>query len=568
MLCDRPAPGHTLRKTEEITSVFSEDSFLGRHRILRAFLILITALIVFTALFMLSRMRGPHHGYSLDIMVPAADDATPAGALQAGVAKRDITPIMDLYDPWSDVNQNHKYDEGVDTYEDRNGNGKFDGVWIAGFGTNRPAQGVHDPQWVRALALRNNGVTVVMVTLDAIGIYHNEFVSIRQAVDPALNIDHIMFSSTHCHEVADTMKIWSFCKRIKGLDIPIFGFDENHMAMIRNMTREAIEEAVASLEPVDMYCAAVKIEPQGFVDDSRKPHVMDDNMYLWRFTKPGADDTIATFVNWGNHPESLGGSNPILTSDFCHFLREGVEKGVSDPNGAAGMGGMCLYFQGMIGGLMTQLHTTVPHRDGQQQFEDDTFEKAEALGQNLAIVACRALRSDLVWKNENPRLAVAAKTFMAPMAGQYKYAIMLGLVHEGYYRGGKAKTEVNVIRVGDALVLTVPGEIYPEIVQGGIDCLPGRDFEIPIVETPPLRTEMEKNARMALVIGLANDEIGYIIPKTQWDAREPWVYGKEQYGEENSGGPEVAPALYREATELLQKMNAAFLAPAKAPAQP
>jgi len=222
----------------------------------------------------------------------------------------------------------------------------------------------------------------------------------------------------------------------------------------------------------------------------------------------------------------------------------------------------------VIGGVMTQLHTTVPHRDGQQQFEDETFEKAEALGQNLAIVACRALRSDLVWKNENPQLAVAAKTFMAPMSGQYKYAIMLGLMHEGYYRGGKAKTEVNVIRVGDALVLSVPGEIYPEIVQGGIDCLPGRDFEIPIVETPPLRTEMEKNARMALVVGLANDEIGYIIPKTQWDAQEPWVYGKDQYGEENSGGPEVAPALYGAATELLQKMNAAFPAPAKAPAQP
>lgn len=541
--------------------MFSEDSFLGRHKILRGFLIVFVTLIVLFSLFMISRMRGPYHNYELDVMLPPAGDNTPAETLQVGAAKRDITPIMAQYDPWVDVNNNGKFDPDVDTYEDRNGNGKFDGVWIAGFDTNRPAKGINDPQWVRALALRNNGVTVVMLTFDAIGIYHNDFVAIRKMVDPSLHIDHMMFSSTHCHEVADTMKIWSFWKRIKGLDVPLFGFDEKHMAMIREMAKEAAEEAVAKLEPADMYCAQVEIAPEGFIDDSRKPIKIDNNMYLWRFTKPGADETIATFVNWGNHPESLGGDNSMLTSDFCHYLREGVEKGVPDPNGAPGMGGMCLYFQGMVGGLMTQLHTTVPHRDGQQKFEEETFEKAEALGQNLAIVACRALRSELVWKNEKPRVAVAAKTFKAPMAGQFKYAIMLGLLHEGYYWGGLAKTEMNVLRVGDALALTVPGEIYPEIVQGGIECLPGRDYEIPIVETPPLRTEMEKSARMACVIGLANDEIGYILPKTEWDNKAPWVYEKKQYGEENSGGPDVGPSVYHTGMELLQKMNAAF--PAK-----
>ena len=66
-------------------------------------------------------------------------------------------------------------------------------------------------------------------------------------------------------------------------------------------------------------------------------------MYLWRFTKPNApDETIATFVNWGNHPESLGGDNPLLTSDFAHYLREGLEKGVPEPKGVKGFG--CLLY--------------------------------------------------------------------------------------------------------------------------------------------------------------------------------------------------------------------------------
>jgi hypothetical protein len=48
-----------------------------------------------------------------------------------------------------------------------------------------------------------------------------------------------------------------------------------------------------------------------------------------------------------------------------------------------------------------------------------------------------------------------------------------------------------------------------------------------------------------LLIGLANDEVGYIIPKRQWDQAPPYAYGREdsQYGEVNSCGPEVAPAL-------------------------
>jgi hypothetical protein len=519
----------------------------------------IAAIGVIMAVVLFFRMRGPHHNYELDRFLPEDVAAAEPGKLEVGVAKRDITPVMELYDPWIDVNENGKYDPGVDTYEDRNNNGKFDGIWIAGFGTNRPAKGINDPQWTRAIAMRNNGVTVVMVTIDAIGIYHNEFITIRKALDPALGIDHVMFSSTHCHEVVDTMKIWSFWKRIKGLDVPGFGFDRTHLDFILEQTVEAVEEAVSELAPCDMYCAQVKVGPEGFVSDTRKPIVMDENMYLMRFNRPGTADTIATVVNWGNHPETLGGSNSILSSDFAHYLREGIEDGVPDPNGMEGIGGMCLYFQGMVGGLMCPLRITVPHRDGQQEFKEASFEKTESLGYNTALVALKTLESDAAWKNENPLLAVDARTCKSPMEGHFKYAIMLGLIHEGYYWGGKAKTEINVIRIGDVLILTAPGELYPEVVEGGVEAKPGRDFMIPPAEVPPLRHVMREEARMAFVVGLANDEIGYMIPKSQWDVEAPFVYnGKDQYGEQNSGGPDVARIYHLHALDMLKKMNETF----------
>jgi hypothetical protein len=58
-----------------------------------------------------------------------------------------------------------------------------------------------------------------------------------------------------------------------------------------------------------------------------------------------------------------------------------------------------------------------------------------------------------------------------------------------------------------------------------------------------------------LLIGLANDEIGYIIPKRQWDEKPPFCYRRTrpQYGEINSVGPETAPILCRAFKDMLQR---------------
>ena len=534
-------------------------------KVLKWLVVIVVVLGIALWAWLYSRQFGPHHDYELNGMVPEGAPAESPGQLEVGVAKRDIGPDFDLYDTWTDKNNNNKYDEGIDTYADRNGNGKFDGIWLAGFGTNRPAQGQNDAPWVRAIAYRNNGVTLVMVTLDSVGIFHNDYVSIRKSIDADLGVDHVAFSATHVHETPDTMKIWSYWRRVnwgdEQLDIPLFGYREDYMEMIREKSKEAIEEAVQNLQPADMYCAQVIVNSEGFVRDSRLPKVIDERMSLFRFTKPGTEDTIATFVNWGNHPEALGGRNPVITSDFPHWLRIGLEDGVPEPNGVDGFGGMCLYFQGQVGGLMTQLGMTVPHRNGKDQFKEDTFEKAESLGYNLAIVAAKALRDpQLVWKNENPEVRYIARTVKAEMGGMYAYAMRLGLIHEGIYDGNKAKTEMNVLRIGDVVMLTIPGEIYPEIVEGGIVALPGNDFGLTApVETPPLRTFMEAEAKMAFVIGLANDQIGYIIPKSQWDAEPPYIYNDDdQYGEQNSGGPAIAPAIHQWSKELLTEMNETF----------
>ena len=537
----------------------TRKSFVRRHKVLSA----LAFTVLLLAAFLLWRMKGPYRFYALDFVKTGGSAA--AGTLQVGVAMRDITPNLDDYDVFVDADNDNTYRPktglashfkalaGPDDYIDRNRNGTFDAVWLCGFNKDRPAKGVHDPLGVRAIAFRNNGVTVVMVTLDAIGMFYERTIDIRKRIKPDLNVDLVIVSCLHNHEAPDTMGLYSG-------PIPTpWGFDAVHMEQVLNACKEAAEESVRNMQPADMWCATYELNPEGFVMDTREPIVIDTKLNCVRFTKPGSDDTIATLVNWGNHPETLGGRNPYITSDFCGYWRDGVETGVGEPNGVKGLGGMCLYFQGMLGGLMTPLGVEVPHRDGVHKFKEDSFEKAEALGQNLAIKTVNALRGNGVWKNENPRVAVAAKTFLAPATGLFRLAVVTGVLHPGFFWPSDSRSEIDAVRIGDVEILTVPGELYPEIADGGIVNPPGADYyPLAPVEAPPLRKEV-MTGKMRIVIGLANDEIGYIVPKSEWDVQPPRAFKPGgQYGEVNSAGPETAPIIHHESADLLLRLHEAL----------
>jgi len=114
---------------------------------------------------------------------------------------------------------------------------------------------------------------------------------------------------------------------------------------------------------------------------------------------------------------------------------------------------------------------------------------------------------------------------------------------------------VAAFRIGPVSFLAIPGEIYPELIEGGVESPPGNDFNIEPVELPPLRSLMP--GKIKFVIGLANDEIGYIIPKSEWDTKPPYLYhaDKSPYGEINSLGPETAPIIHETAKQLLIELK-------------
>lgn len=524
-------------------------AFLARHKLLRAFMAIFLVLFLVAFGYVRYKMLGPHREYAIDTVQPAPGEWGPIGQLEVGVAKRDVSPVMDQYDTWTDVNHDNRFDPKVDTYEDRNGNGTFDLVWIGGFGINRAAQGIHDPLWARAMAFRNNGVTLAIVSIDSVGITHDRYITIRKMIHEANpEIDHVVFAATHSHEAPDTMGIWSFWF------LWWSRFSEGYIAHVQEGARDAVLEAVANLRPADATLATAVVPKENFTRDSRDPQVVDRQLPLAWFKDKANGETLGVLACWGMHPESMGGNNPLVSSDFIHFFREAMEKGLADGPGAfPGFGGTCVYFSGPVGGLMTQLGIEIVDRHG-VGFKPDSADKARAQGENLAILGAAALRSADAKTMVDQRVAFSAQTHYAAVGWPFKIGLYLGAVHPGIY-AGKAKTEIDALRIGEIVILTTPGEIYPEIVYGGVENPEGADFTMAPAEVPPLFEAMKGTIKMNF--NLSNDEIGYIVPKSQWDQKAPYTYGRNDapYGEIYTGNPDIAPAIHAGSLAMIERLQ-------------
>src|SRR5438105_11268716 len=79
---------------------------------------------------------------------------------------------------FTDTNQNGQWDPG-EPFEDDEGNtqldpsskGKYDGIYLAGFGNKRLATAKHDDYWARTLVLEDGPTRIAVVAVDFIGYY-------------------------------------------------------------------------------------------------------------------------------------------------------------------------------------------------------------------------------------------------------------------------------------------------------------------------------------------------------------------------------------------------------------
>ena len=407
-------------------------------------------------------------------------------------------------------------------------------VYMAGFGNNRRATAIHDDLYARCLAFEPAGTPLVICGVDSIGLFWDDVLKIREAVKTKLGRKaDVIVAALHDHQAPDTMGLW-------GPNSATSGINEEYSSFVIDRTAEAALEAIANLRPATI--ALAKTHPpelDTFIHDNRPPDVHDAELILLAAT--GTDGKpIATLINWANHPETLGSRNTQITADYSAALYKRLEER---------RGGLAVFVNGAVGGMQSPLGAKVGDTP------NNSFEKAERIGQRVADMGADALEkarpvsvTSYQFRERLVRIPIANKGF-----AQAEQA--------NIYHGRKPSVEgqttvpVGLIRLLDGNkpmleIALIPGELYPELSVGGIEKYAGADFPDAPPE-PAIKSLMTAPYRM--LFGLANDEIGYIIPKSEWDNQAPWLQNapKRWYGEENSVGPEAAPIIVGVMKELL-----------------
>jgi len=501
------------------------------------------------------------------------------GTFYAGTVVVDLTP-QDLKEGPSfvDLNGNGEWDKNVDEFTDANGNGELDAVWIAGFGT-RPATGIHDPIEARILAMRHNETTVVMVSADFVGFFYDHIMGIRDLLSPgtAAAVDKIVLSSTHNHEGPDMVGIW-------GASFIESGFDPVYMAWVQEEIAAGVEDAVAALEPAHIVHGAIAVQDAtgstlNLLDDSRDPVIMDNQMRVMRFFRPSDDSTIATLINFGNHPEVLWDDNNLLSADFPHWLRDAVEDGI--PGLLEGVGGVAIYVQGTCGGLIGPGHVHPINDAGEVVADRHSYEAVEAFGHRYAEFAVAALdATNGAVVDTEPFLTFRSReVFLRVDNFNFQAAFRLGIFTRELYNFDPEVyidesntpdlvTDLVYLQVGLTSMVTVPGELAPEVFIGCYDgsCSYGFDIIQAGNPNPPDLTQaptgpflrdllQADGSQFQWLLGLGQDEVGYIVPNYNYKLAElsPYVSEAEgdHYCETNSLGPLVHDQIVVPLSELI-----------------
>ena len=510
--------------------------------------------------------------------------------LSVGAGKRAYTPSN--FETYTDLNGDHKW-ETNEPYNDLNGNGKFDGVWL--FGGARAAEGVTTDVEARALAFVQGQVTIVIVYVDCIGLLVGDMDNIRQhPMLAGLNITHVIVGATHAHDAPDTVGLW-------GPDPFTTGREDFVINALYDAAAGAIYDAVTSAKPATMQIASTLLindpsNKQGLTDkwnkDIRDPVIFDPTLTIARFVDASdPNTTIGTLVNWADHPEVAHFSSDVatVTAHYPHYLRDAIENGVTAATSVyaaqdlAGVGGITVFVQGALGGQIGSLsdHQVYPPGPGGVPVMDDSDAKEQAIGNNVGAKALTALQS-AESVGELPLSIVSAKFYAQMQNTLLDTAYLIHLLGPHPVAGYDPNQPIDVgnypwmplrstyVQIGPLGIVTVPGELHPELWVGGYDqsWTWGYQFYDATKPNPPNFAEAPQppymrdlvlakpGVRYPVVAGLAEDYIGYIVPAYNYvlDSSDPYITqaAGDHYEEEYSLSPLVEEHAIHPVLQLLQ----------------
>lgn len=367
-----------------------------------------------------------------------------------------------------------------------------------GVGVPEPATRKEGDLTARAVVLADDDTRVAIVSVDFLG-WPAVLGDRSRARVTGIPPENILIAATHTHSAPDPYAFPDAQGRT--------GADLDYLRSVADRIGDAINEAQARLQPAGLRVATG--EATGRIAwNAYAENLFDPRCEVLQFV--GADGaSLATVVNYAVHPEVLGNRLGICSPDLVGPLYDRIaEKG----------GGMGLFLNGAQGGMVTADNRGPDGRDV------STWAECRRIGHRLADEALRIVSGAAI--DADPRLDCVSRVVRFPVESPVLLAVLRGSPM-GYpaEADGTVATRVNLVRLGAAQMLTIPGEALPNI--GAY-----------------LKRKM--GGKHNLLLGLTNDAFGYILTREDWGA-----FPRYNYISRTSLGERTGEIFVREALDLV-----------------
>ncbi|MBI3418461.1 MAG: hypothetical protein HY043_24485 [Verrucomicrobia bacterium] len=356
-----------------------------------------------------------------------------------------------------------------------------------GVGPSNPVTRKEGELTVRALVLEQGDTRVAIVGADFLGFPSALGNRVRAQVRGVAGTN-ILIGATHTHSAPDC---YAFPDGKGGT-----GADLKYLDSVCARMAEAINEAVANLKPARLKIATGeakgKIAYNYYADALYDPrcHVIQ---------AVGTDGhALVTLVNYAVHPEVIGSERGILSADLVGPLYDRIR---------AQGGGTAVFMNSAQGGMVTADNRKP---DGQEARD---WPECVRIGQLLADEALRIVREAPL--QENPALFCAARPLSFPVDSPLMRQIMKASpLMADLKDDARVTTQLNVVNVGNAQIVTVPGEALPNI-----------GFYL----------KRKMRGEHNLLFGLTNDAFGYMLTRVDWGSFRRYDYVSRTSLGENTG---------------------------------
>ena len=191
---------------------------------------------------------------------------------------------------------------------------------------------------------------------------------------------------------------------------------------------------------------------------------------------------------------------------------------------------MALFMNGAIGGMVTADTSLEYGKEGQGQKEDNSWEECIRIGELLASESLRIIQKAPVL--DNPAVFIASRPLTFPVESDImRYIIQKSSMKYESFADNKVTTQLNLINIGPAQILTVPGEAMPNVGY---------------------YVKRNMNTTMPFLFGLTNDAFGYMLAKVDYQS-----FKRYEYVTRTSLGEMTAEIYMEQALKLVKESPAA-----------